>query len=80
MAAILHRYASHKGYDVTAAADLSAYTDASEVSDWAETAMKWAKAEGLITGRTASTLAPEGSATRAEVAAILQRFVAGFTE
>ncbi len=80
LAAILYNYAKHKGYDVTAAADLAAYTDAAEISGWAQAAVQWAKAEGLITGRTASTLVPEGSATRAEVAAILMRFVGRFAE
>ncbi len=80
MVAILYRYASYKGYDVTAAADLSAYTDASDTSAWAQAAMKWATAKGLITGRTTATLAPGGSATRAEVAAVLQRFVEAFVK
>jgi hypothetical protein len=80
MAAILYRYAGYKGYDVTAAANLSAYTDAADISGWAEKAMRWANAEGLITGRTTTTLTPKGNATRAEVASILKRFVEGFVE
>lgn len=60
--------------------DLSSFTDASDISAWAEPAMKWANAAGLITGRTATTLAPEGSASRAEVAAILIRFIEGFVK
>ena len=56
-------------------ADLADYTDASAISDWAVPAMKWANAEGLITGRTATTLVPGGDATRAEAAAILKRFI-----
>lgn len=74
MAAILYRYADYKGYDVTATADLSAYTDADDISTWAQTAMGWANAEELITGVTTTTLEPAGSATRAQVAAILMRF------
>lgn len=74
MAAILYRYAQFKGYDVTASNDLSSYTDASQISEYATTAMQWANAEGLITGRTSTTLAPQGTATRAEVATILMRF------
>lgn len=74
MAAILYRYADYKGYDVTAAADLSAYTDADDISTWAQTAMGWANAEELITGVTTTTLEPAGSASRAQVAAILMRF------
>jgi len=45
------------------------------VSDWAKQSMRWANALGLISGRTADTLAPLGMATRAETAAILQRFI-----
>ena len=74
MAAILYRYAQFKGYDVTASADLSAYTDTSEISAYAVPAMQWANAEGLVTGRTNTTLDPEGDATRAEIATIMTRF------
>ncbi|WP_347488655.1 S-layer homology domain-containing protein [Desulfoscipio sp. XC116] len=74
MAAILHNYARHKGYDVTATTDLAAFNDAAKVSDWAREAVQWANAAGLITGRTATGLAPDGTATRAEVASILMRF------
>ena len=75
LAAILYRYASYKGYDVTISADLSSYTDADSVSAYAVDAMSWANAEGLITGVTATTLNPTGTATRAQVATILMRFV-----
>lgn len=74
MAAILYRYADYKGYDVTATTDLSAYTDAGDISDWAQAAMNWANAAELITGVTSTTLEPAGSATRAQAAAILMRF------
>ncbi len=74
MAAILYRYAQYKGYDVTANNDLSSYTDASQISAYATTAMQWANAEGLITGNTDTTINPTGNATRAEVATILMRF------
>lgn len=74
LAAMLYRYAKLKGYDVSASADISTYTDASSVSSWATDAMRWAVGAGLINGRTATTLAPQGNATRAEVAAILMRF------
>ena len=74
MAAILYRYAQHKGYDVTACNDLGSYTDASQISAYATTAMQWANAEGLITGNTTTTINPIGNATRAEVATILMRF------
>ena len=74
MAAILYRYAQFKGYDVTAGNDLGAYTDASRISAYAAAAMRWANAEGLITGVTDTTLEPQGSATRAQAATILMRF------
>ena len=54
---------------------LSAFTDASSVSDWAATAMSWAVEHGIITGVTNTTLVPQGSATRAQCAAMLMRFV-----
>ena len=76
MAAILMNYAQYKGQDVSARADLSAYSDAESVSAWAEEAMSWANAEGLINGMSDTELAPKGHATRAQVAAILQRFLA----
>ena len=74
MAAILYRYAQLNGYDVTDRADLSRFTDVDQVSDWAQTAMQWANAEGFITGNSATTLNPLGFATRAEVATILTNF------
>ena len=51
-----------------------AYTDADSVSSWAETAMRWAVENGIITGVTESTLVPQGTATRAQCAAMLMRF------
>jgi|GEM_PF-1975830 len=75
LATILHRYTSLKGGNVTTTTDLASYTDATEISTWATEAMKWANASGLITGRSATTLAPKGTATRAEVATILMRYI-----
>lgn len=75
MATILYRYAQNCGYDTTARADLKGYTDADKISSYAQEAMSWANAMGLINGRTYNTLAPTGTATRAEVAAIFHRFV-----
>ncbi len=74
MAAILYRYAQYKGVDVSAQADLSKYSDADAVSDWANTALSWANAEGLISGMSDAELAPTDTATRAQVASILMRF------
>ena len=73
LAAILMNYAAYKGEDVSARADLTSYTD--QPSTWAEEAISWSVAEGLISGVTADTLQPQGAATRAQVAAILQRFL-----
>ena len=73
LAAILMNYAAYKGEDVSNRADLGNYTD--QPSTWAEEAISWSVAEGLLTGVTADTLQPQGAATRAQVAAILQRFL-----
>lgn len=75
LAAILMNYSAWKGEDTNARADLSAYSDAASVSAWAADAMGWAVEEGLIKGMSETTLVPEGSATRAQVAAILERFL-----
>ena len=75
MAAILYRYAQYKGYSTTASADLSNYADAGEVSAYALPAIRWANAEGLVSGTTNTTLTPDGNATRAQVATIFQRFM-----
>lgn len=74
MAAILYRYAGFAGQSTAGQADLSGYTDAGQVSPYAAEAMGWAVDRGLITGVSAGTLAPGGSATRAQVATILMRF------
>ena len=75
LAAILCNYSAWKGKDTSARADLSRYSDAAEISSWATDVMQWAVAEGLISGMTADELQPQGSATRAQVAAILQRYL-----
>ena len=70
LAVILHSYAQKKGMNVSKTADLSGYADSAAVSVWAKDAMSWAVGSGLISGRSATTLAPAGSATRAECAVI----------
>ena len=75
MATILFRYAQFKKYDTSTSNALTGYSDFSSISVFSLKALKWANAEGLINGRTATTLSPKGTATRAEVAAILHRFV-----
>ena len=74
MASILYRYAQYKGLDVSGRADLSSYSDVDQVSGYAADAMSWANHTGLISGMDDHTLQPTGSATRAQVAAILMRF------
>ena len=76
LAAMLMNYAAYKGEDVSARADLSTYSDAATISSWANDVMQWAVAEGLISGMTEDTLQPQGNAMRAQVAAILERFLA----
>ena len=76
LAAILMNYAQYKGQDVSARATLDTYNDATAISSWANDVMSWAVAEGLLTGVTNDQLQPQGNATRAQVAAILERFLA----
>lgn len=75
LATIFCRYASYKGYDVTGAAQLGAFADASGVSDWALSGVQWAVDEGLIIGTDKGTLEPTGNVTRAQLATVLMRFV-----
>ena len=70
LAAMLYRYAG----EPDGTADLSAYTDAGSVSAYAEKAVQWCVKNGILTGKTSTTLAPKATATRAECAAMLQRF------
>ena len=74
LAAILYRYAQMKGYDVTEKADLTGYADSAAISGYAVEAMQWANANGIVNGMTATTLAPQGTATRAQVATMLMSF------
>ena len=73
---VLYRYAESKGYDVSASADLSGYPDAGQVQDYAQPAMAWAVAEGIVEG-VDGNLNPTGDATRAQIATILMRFCEG---
>lgn len=72
---MLYRFATKSGIDTTAEADLSAFTDAETVSDWASEAMQWAVATGLVSGMGDGTLNPTGTATRAQIATIFLRFL-----
>ena len=76
MAAILRNYAQYKGLDVTASGDLVNYSDAASVSDWAKDSVQWMVGSGLIGGYEDNTLRPQGTTTRAEVASVLQRYLA----
>lgn len=80
MVVMLYNYAKYKGYDVTASADLSAFADTASVSAWAQPAMQWAVAEGYISGMGDSQLAPQGTATRAEIASVIMRFMEATAE
>lgn len=75
MATILYRYATYKGYDMSASDDLSAFSDADQTGSWALDAVKWAVGSGLLNGKDGGRLDPLGLASRAEVATILMRFV-----
>ena len=79
LAVMLFRYARAMGYDVSKTAELSAFADAGEVSDWAKEAMQWAVANGLLAGADGK-LMPQGNATRAEAAAVMQRFCQSFVD
>lgn len=74
LAALLCNFAAQQGMDTTARSDLSSFDDAETVSDWAQDAVSWAHAEGLLAGTSATTLSPQGEATRAQLAAMLVRF------
>lgn len=74
LAALLCNFVAQQGMDTTARSDLSNFDDAATVSDWAQDAVSWAHAEGLIAGISATTLSPQGEATRAQLAAMLVRF------
>ena len=71
---ILYRYSEFCGFDISGRADLSDYTDAAQISDWAQDAMEWAVSAEVISGRSPTTLVPQGQMTRAEVAQVLKNF------
>ena len=75
MAAIMYRYAGYKGVDTSAAGDLSQFSDQAQIANWARGNVEWTVGYGLISGRNNGTLDPKGNITRAETAAILQRFL-----
>lgn len=75
LAVMLYNYAKLIGIDVSNAKNVkNSYSDNNQISDWAKAAMEWTIGEGLMSGKTVATLDPQGTATRAEVAVIFQRF------
>ena len=75
LTAIFYRYADYKGYKLTVTGNLDKFEDADKITDYAKTVMQWAVGNRLIKGKTENLLDPQGTATRAEIAAMLHRFV-----
>ena len=75
LAAIFYRYADYKGYDLAVKGNLDKFKDADKITDYAKTAMQWAVGSGLMKGKSGNLLDPQGTATRAEIAAMLHRFI-----
>ena len=73
MAALFMKYAEATGVDTSVRADISSYTDINPNS-WSYDALSWAKAVGLLSGVSDTTMAPQATATRAQIAAVLQRY------
>ncbi|MCU6686424.1 CotH kinase family protein [Dorea acetigenes] len=82
MVVMMYRYADYKGYDTSKTAEISRFTDAGTVSEFAEEAMKWAVENEIISGKKNDNgsyrLDPQGSTSRAECAIIIQRFMEKF--
>ena len=75
LAAIFYRYADYKDYDLTVKGNLDKFKDADKITDYAKKAMQWAVGSGLVKGKSGNLLDPQGTATRAEIAAMLHRFI-----
>ena len=76
MAVMMYRYSKYLGYDTDSKADFSKFKDANRVNEFAKEAMQWAVGKEIISGKDGGTvLDPQGNATRAECAAIIQRFI-----
>ena len=75
IATIMFRYAQYKGMEAVTLEENLHFTDANEISEFAVSAMNWAVGTGLMNGKSATTINPKDNATRAEIAAILQRFI-----
>ena len=75
LTAILYRYADYKGYKLTITGNLDKFEDADKITDYAKMVMRWAVGNGLIKGKSENLLDPQGTATRAEISAMLHRFI-----
>ena len=75
LAAIFYRYADYKGYDLTVKGNPDTFKDADKITDYAKTAMQWTVSSRLMKGKSGNLLDPQGTATRAEIAAMLHRFI-----
>ena len=75
LTAIFYRYADYKGYKLTVTENLDKFEDADKITDYAKMVMQWAVGNGLIKGKSENLLDPQGTATRAEISAMLHRFV-----
>lgn len=80
LAAMLYRYAELMGEDVSKTTTLDSFKDGSKVSSYAAEALKWAAAEGIVTGKTGGIIDPQAGATRAETATMLMRFCEAYTK
>ena len=80
IAIMLHNYATYKGYDTTAQEELDGFVDGDQVSSWAVPAMKWAVANGIISGTSEGELKPHADASRAECAAMIMNFMEKFVK
>ncbi len=80
MVTILYRYTQLRGYEINGSVELNGFVDGGSVADYAQEGMSWAVGNGIIGGMTADTLAPSGTATRAQFATILQRFYTGIVK
>ena len=74
-ATLLYRYAAAQGFDTSARADLSRFPDKGRVSAYAADAISWAVAQGILSGKADGTLAPQGTATRAQTVKMLVSFM-----
>lgn len=80
LAVMLYRYAQDCGYSTTSRANITGYYDYARVGSYARDALSWAVGAGLITGTTTTTLSPQNTANRAQVATILMRFCENVVE